>query len=1287
MVNFTSDFSGGNGGSSNPAIIIGTKTWPGPAAAVIMNRQALQAFLKDKLASLDVPQFPALPSKTHQPNSKEALSKSINLVRWRSGYTPSTILHAAWAVLIHWYIDTPEVLFGIATPMNKGSSIPYRVPVLGSIDHLLFKIQQLATEFAPFEQYALLNAEHAKEDIRAACDFQSLLTVNHVAPDAFNLDYALIADCQTSGATLALTLTFDSAVVHATTARRLLQQLVHIIEQVNTVPGTTEISSFNRVSQQELRELWEQQAVVPELIEDCVHNVFAQRVAETPEAPAVCAWDGEMTYGQLDRRSTLLAQHLLNLNDSYSDAVVPIYFEKSKWVPVAILAVMKAGGASVALDSTLPQSRVKSIVGQVAPPLILSSNDCAKLARDVFDGLVVEVDEGIDELKVAQPLPQFPKINPASNLYIVFTSGSTGVPKGATVTHQNFCSAAVHQQEQLGFERSSRVFDYTSYSFDVAWSNVLHTLMIGACLCIPSEYDRTADICGSINRLRADFVHLTPTLGRFLDPATLGGLTKVLFIGEALKASDVARWSNSKAELYNTYGPAECTVTSTIVKVTKDDKLTSDPSIGIGVGCIPWITQPGNPKELAAVGTPGELWLEGPIVGAGYLKNPEKTAEAFVADPEWLVRGVPGQIPGRRGILYRTGDIAFYAADGSLGFIGRKDTQVKFNGQRMECGEVEAHIRDILPAAVVPQIVVDIVVPDATKNQTLAAFLSMTTEDIETKFSSMVEELRKKMSERLPSFMVPSAYIPLEKLPMTASGKTDRKAVKALGKAYNPLHSSLSKPSVSDNTLGETEQTLRGTWAKILGIKWELITARHTFVELGGNSIKTMSLAMAINKNFGVKIGVQQLVGQQRSLRELSSMIDKLKQGKSIDNPTAVDLEREVDLLASEIHYCRPASSGTVFLTGVTGFLGTQILRHTLAKRAFDKVAVLVRRVNGQQGMDRVRKAAITAGWWQESYASSIEVWDGDLEAENLGLSKPHWDALCGRPSSAGTIEAVIHNGAIVHWSSNYDDLKAVNVGSTVKLLQAAMDSPFVRSFVYVSGGLITDSRVWTKDEEAMANGYDQSKYVSERLVSAASAKSRKNGTKFSVVKPGQIIGDVYTGAANTDDFLWRVVMSAIRLGARPIESDSSWLSMSDVRHVAETVLWHAIGKSNEDFTQIKRGIWVNSFWTALEEQLHQTLTPVSWDKWTELAKQDMAEEKELHPLFPVQQYLGALGTENACSDMCEWEMQEVVAATRRNIEYLRGKGLTGKERLPNQVDATMMQTRTRIEMRSVIRV
>lgn len=1263
------------------------------------------AFWKRQFAEIEASPFPAPLAKTYEPKPDKAINHSINSIRWPiCGVTPSSVLRTAWATLVSWYVDSPDVTFGAVVSGRQApvpgiedvagptiATVPLRILVRGTVDELLHQVQGQAMEMIPFEQYGLQYIRQINQDAKYACDFQTLLLVHPsvedstiespVFEDGLNDQetgsgsentYAMMLTCQTSESKLDMQLSFDSTVVKEEAAVRLLQQLEHVLCQIASFDGSTDISDLSRVSEHDLRDIWKWNAAVPDTVEDCVHNVFAQRVAKTPDAPAVCAWDGQLTYAQLDQFSTLLAGHLVSSGLGVGPgAILPLFFEKSMWVPVAMFAVMKAGAASVALDTTLPQPRLESIVSQLSVKVILTSKSCAKLAAEITDASMIEVGGDWGHLEqLFQPIPKMPTTCPSSALYIVFTSGSTGVPKGAIVTHANFCSAIRHHQRELGFESSSRVFDYTSYAFDVAWSNVLHTLTVGGCLCIPSEDERTADINGSINRLQANFIHLTPTVGRLLDPTALKGLKKVLFIGEALKASDVAKWEASGVKIYNTYGPAECTVTSTVekVKIGEPDSRVGDPGIGKGIGTLVWVVQPRAPDRLAAIGTVGELWLEGPIVGAGYLNNPEKTASAFVEDPKWLLHGVSGRVPGRRGRLYRTGDLVYYNPDGSLGFVGRNDTQVKINGQRIELGEVEYHVRQLLPTEAVPQIVVDVITPDATRNHTLAVFLVISDDSegvgLNEETVLMIEYLRKKLFKLLPSYMVPSAYIPipLAKLPMTATGKIDRRMVCELGKTYSPPVPSSSNVSTSDAILTNTEEALRDIWARLLEIKPDLITADHSFSDIGGDSIKIMSLAMAICKQFDINIGVPRLVRQQNSLRELATLIDNLLRGQSVKEPTELtltDLEREIDSLVSKIEFGRTATESTVFLTGSTGFLGTQILRYTLAKRAFDKVVLLVRGLQEQKGLDRVIKTAKIAGWWKESFASAIEVWDGDLSAERLGLNDSQWSALCGRPSAHGTIDAIIHNGAVVHWITNYNGLKDVNVGSTMQLLQAAMASPFFKSFVYISGGLITDSRTWTEEEAKMANGYDQTKYVSERLVSAAATQSRKPGARFSVVKPGQIIGDVYTGVANADDFLWRVVMGAIRLRARPVDSEASWLSVSDVRHVTESILWHAAGKSNEHFVHIKRGVWVSAFWAAVEDQLQLQLRLVSWDEWIELARQDMAQEQEQHPLWPVQQFLGALGTETEVTDneSYEWEMREVLAAVRQNIEYLRDKG------------------------------
>ncbi|KAG9529480.1 nonribosomal peptide synthase 11, partial [Aureobasidium melanogenum] len=1266
-------------------------------------------FWSRQFSDIDASTFPTLPVKTYQPNPDQLITHTIHHIRWPTcGVTPSTALRAAWATLISWYVDCQDVTFGAVVSGRQApissieslagptiATVPVRILVRGTVSELLQEIQKQAMDMVPFEQYGLQNIRQINQESRYACDFQTLLLVHPPPEDGANesmifkedLDsqnagpgsentYAMMLTCQTSESRLDVQLSFDSNVLNEQAAMRMLRQLEHILDQIASIDESTSICDLSRVSARDLQDIWEWNATVPETVQDCVHNVFAQRVIETPDAPALCAWDGQLTYSELDHLSTMLASRLVGSELGVKpNSIVPLCFEKSMWMPVAMLAVMKAGAASVALDTTLPISRLSSIADQLSAKIMLTSKSCAGLAAKITRAATVEIESHLGDLDIACAsslyVPALPTVHPSSALYIVFTSGSTGAPKGATVTHANFCSAIRHHQQALGFDKSSRVFDYTSYAFDVAWSNVLHTLTVGGCLCIPSEDERTADINGSVNRLQANFIHLTPTVGRLLDPNALQGLSKVLFIGEALKASDVMKWEASKAEIYNTYGPAECTVTSTVNEIqrAKAGASISDPGIGKGVGALVWIVLPCAPNKLAAVGTIGELWLEGPIVGAGYLNNPEKTAGAFVEDPTWLVEGIPGRVPGRQGRLYRTGDLVYYNSDGSLGFVGRNDTQVKINGQRLELGEIEYHIRQLLPLESVSQIVVELIMPEATQSQTLAAFLIVNSEDAEEaqlydQTLPMINTVRTQLTNLVPSYMVPSAFIPipLAKLPMTPTGKTDRRRVRELGKTYNLPKRQMSSPSSRNNDMTNTEELLRDIWARLLGIDPGQITKSHIFSEIGGDSIKTMSLAMAIRKQFGVNIGVPRLIGPQNSLHDLGTVIDDLLRGQCMQelaHMTPSDLEDEINSFVSQIELCRINDGSTAFLTGATGYLGTQILRDALAKRAFKRLVLLVRSSSSETGLDRVIKTAKLAGWWKEAFISAIEVWEGDLAAERLGLADSQWDALCGRSSTFGTIDAIIHNGAMVHWATSYDGLKDVNVGSTLQLLHAATDSAFLQSFVYVSGGLITDSRIWTEEETRTVNGYDQTKYVSERLVSAAARQLNKSNTRFSVVKPGQIIGDVYTGVANTDDFLWRVVMGAVRLGARPLDPPASWLAVSEVRHVADLILWQATGNSNEDFLHIKRGIWVHDFWSAVEEESQLELQPVPWDEWTKLAKKDMTQLQERHPLWPVQQFLGALGTGlDVEEESCEWQMGEVLAAVRQNIRYLRSKGL-----------------------------
>ncbi|KAH6645013.1 hypothetical protein BKA67DRAFT_127245 [Truncatella angustata] len=1285
------------------------------------------AYWKQQFAGLDAPQFPAMPSN-HQPRANEALRHDIGGIEWSGdNVTPSSVVRAAWATLLSWYGASPDTVFG-AVVLGRQAPVPDIEKLVGptiatvpiriivdddsTVQELLRQTQKQATEMIQFEQSGLQKIAAFHDDTQRGCLFQSLLVVqaeetsddtvfqstvfkNYNANTETNGDldafstYAINLTCDIQRSGVILQAKFDSDVLSVSEVQRMLQQLEHILRQLcqpETVTSHLRMGDLSMTSEQDLETIWNWNMQLPDTVSGCVHHVFAERVSENPSAPAVSAWDGKLSYRQLDDLSTRLA-HCLIGEGVGPGIIVPIYLEKSVWVPVAVLAVFKAGGAAVILDATLPVERLRGLVGQLSPVLLLTSATHYGDASRVTTAPTITVSEStLEKLKPSGAGVQLPDVKPSSPLYIVFTSGSTGQPKGVVVTHENFCSAIKHQQIPLGLEPTSRVFDFTSYAFDVAWSNILHTLTIGACLCIPSEEERMTDVAGSIARLCVDFVFITPTVANILEPLAVPGLKKIAFGGEALKRSDVERWaSRPDVMCYNVYGPAECTVISTIDTMSPLEK--AEISIGEPYGIVAWVVKP-NANGLAAVGTAGELWIEGPNVGEGYLNNTEKTADVFVENPQWLLRGAAG-FQGRRGRLYRTGDLVRYNPNGSLHYFGRRDTQVKIRGQRVELGEVEHHIRQLLPVEF-QQIVSEVITPQSTKIPALAVFYTVSENlgpvGLDSRNTAIPETFREDLGKLVPAYMVPTVYIPLSEFPMTASGKTDRRALRDLGKSYSPPSiMELDEQPPQDSALTEEEAHLREIWAGLLNLDRFLIAPRHSFSALGGDSIKVMSLSMAIRRQWRLNIQVPRLLGPQDTLGSMAKMVSDLRKGQDVVRPTPMDLETELaaltNKLRSPLRIAPIVSKSTVLLTGATGFLGIRILQHLLISRAFERVVLLVRKTNRDSPcFDRVRDAAVAAGWWEERFTSPIEVWEGDLSADRLGLTALQWSSLCGVPTSEGVVNAIIHNGAAVHWSTDYEKLKAVNVVSTLQLLQAAIHSKALKRFVYISGGL--DAGDWASPASGnvakQATGYDISKHISERLVTAAASQQGEERSRFSIVKPGLIIGDSEGGVANPDDFLWRVVTTAIHLRTRPVEAPKAWLAVSDVASISNIVLHHATADDVDHFVELNHGLWVEDFWTAIESEIRQVLRPVSWDEWIQLAQESMAVEREAHPLWPVQQFLGALGGD--APDHVE-EMignGRVEAAIRRNVRYLREMGLAGSGGAAWQQAASTVTMRAR---------
>ncbi|GLA24530.1 putative NRPS-like protein biosynthetic cluster [Aspergillus niger] len=479
----------------------------------------------------------------------------------------------------------------------------------------------------------------------------------------------------------------------------------------------TDVSSFQEIPEGDLIKIWHWNKISPSPIMRCVHEICEEKARSQPDALAISAWDGELHYGELVQLAAKLAYWLI-LSGVRPGMAVPLCFEKSRWTTVAMLGVLKAGAAFVMLDTSLPKQRLQAIVESVNADLILSSVPSKDMAVSLAK-TVIAIDStffsALNKLERQDP----PPVHPSSAMYLTFTSGSTGAPKGLVITHTNYASSLYYQLPLLGFTKRTRFYDFSSYGFDASLSHTFTILAAGGCLCVPSEQDRKGNLAQSISSLCANAIGITPSVARMLNPADIPTLEMTLFFGEALSLADVQRWWG-KVKISNVYGPSECTPYALINTGAASPQEAT--RIGRGAGLVTWVVDPDNHDHLLPLGETGELLLEGPLVGEGYLNDAERTAQVFIHDPVWLRQGA-SNILGRSGQrLYKTGDLVYYNDDGSLIYVDRKDTQIKIHGQRVELGEVEVCLKQHMPEA--KQVIVDTITVKRRESSTvLAAFV------------------------------------------------------------------------------------------------------------------------------------------------------------------------------------------------------------------------------------------------------------------------------------------------------------------------------------------------------------------------------------------------------------------------------------------------------------------------------------------------------------------------------------------------------------------------------------
>ncbi|KAK5993871.1 Nonribosomal peptide synthetase GRA1 [Cladobotryum mycophilum] len=901
----------------------------------IDDKEASQ-FWSLQFADLEAAPFPSLPKEDYQPKADSTVRRHLAGIEWpKRDATASTTIRAAWSILTARYTDSSDVVFGSMVTGRQApiagidrmiapliNAIPVRVKFdpKQSVDELLSEVQKQSVAMIAYEHTELLDIRRINSETERGSRFNTLLVVQpagqgsymdndenpfqhqseiSTSRDGLN-DFnpnAVMVMCQLKGNNkLELEISFDSNVMDAPQMERLAAQFEQVLRQITTSTTQT-IEEIETISEQDIKELWNWNALVPSPVQKCIHELIDDIMKQQPNAPAVCAWDGDLTYAELDNLSLRLALHLVTLGVG-PGSIIPLCFQKSMWYPVAALGAIRAGATCVAMDSTQPESRLRSIVNQVNAKLILSSVNNEALANQLSDTDVVLVDQNLLDSLTVSATVSLPKVTPSDVLYVVFTSGSTGVPKGIVTTHENFASAATHQEEVLNIRKGTRVFDFVSYSFDVSWSNHLQTLICGGCLCIPSESERKNDIAGAFNRMNCDYVYFTPSVARSLNPASMPGIRTLAMGGEPIQTTEVARWTQAET-IIGIYGPAECAQALSFAQLIGKARNNY---VGYSFGAKTWLVQPGRLDRLAGVGTIGELLIEGPTVSKGYFGELEKTKAAYIQDPVWLSQGAPGHT-GRHGTLYKTGDLLRYNSDGSMDFIGRKDGLIKLRGQRIELEEVEYHVRACLSdPTLCAGLAAEIIKPQNGTSPILVVFLSISKELVtesedqtQEALAKVMEGLEERLVDRVPQYMVPGAYIHIDKIPMTTTNKTDRKSLREIGnaKTLEQLAELQSHGKERRAPSSVMEKRLQALWSSVLEIDAGSISAESSFLRIGGESIAAMRLVAAAREEC-LSLTVAQIFKAPR-LADLALLVSDTEAEQEVQSQEPFSLLRVYD--------------------------------------------------------------------------------------------------------------------------------------------------------------------------------------------------------------------------------------------------------------------------------------------------------------------------------------------------------------------------------------------------------
>ena len=802
----------------------------------------------------------------------EEMSSALRAVARTSGLTVNSVLQGAWALLLSRYSGEEDVVFG-ATVSGRPADLPDAETMLGMfintlpmrvrvdrrmrIAAWLKEVQATFLEMRQYEYSPLVQIKKWSEVTHERPLFETILVFENLpmptsapsrdgqleieAVQSYNQTNYAINLVVGPAERVMLKLVYDPLRIRVEAIDRLLEHLRTIVEYIAVHPEEM-VGAIPMLTAAEERQIVQEWNATAKPRQDLrpVHAIIEEQVRRTPMAPAL-AFDGQqLSYAEMNHRANQLARYLRRQGIG-PEVLVGICMDRSFEMIIAMLAIIKAGGAYLPIDPEYPAERISYTISDSGIRLLLTrSVTAAILAQQTCRLLVIDKEWEHIAGESGDDLPQ--DVAPENLAYVIYTSGSTGKPKGTLLQHYGLTHFIQTVNETIPLDATDRVLQFASCSFDASVVEIFTALTSGALLCLVRRETvlSSVELAKALHEMEITTILFPPVMLSMLAGEEFPRLKYVSSGGEACPWDIYERWSAGRI-FFNAYGPTEITVAATWNRLEARRDGTSYAPIGRPITNVQ-IYLLDKHLQPVPVGVPGELFIGGVSLSRGYLGRPDLTAARFVPHPF-------SQAAGAR--LYRSGDLARLLPDGEIDFIGRIDNQVKIHGHRIELGEIESQLRacDGVQEAVV------VAREDAPGKKRLAAYLVASEGAMPD-----LADLREQLQRSLPVYMVPADFVLLDVIPLTRHGKIDFRALPAPGMGGTERSQEYVAPA-TDNELALAE-----IWSLVLNV--ERIGIHDNFFELGGDSILSMQVIARANRA-GLRITPAQIF-QNPTIHELA---------------------------------------------------------------------------------------------------------------------------------------------------------------------------------------------------------------------------------------------------------------------------------------------------------------------------------------------------------------------------------------------------------------------------------